>query len=155
MAVYYFDSSALVKVYITESGSEQVIALVRGRDEQNRQHQILFSKIGIVEVAAAVAKRWRMHEISADQQSLFIRAFLRDCQVRFMTTGVNDAVIRLATDLTRRHPLRGYDAMHLATSLLLNQGLTAAALPPLTFVSADRALNDAARQEGLAIIAPL
>ncbi len=154
MSTYYFDSSALVKAYITEPGSEQVISLIDTQGPQGQQHQILFAKIGIVEVVAAMAKRRRMRDISTEQQSLFIRAFLRDCQVRFATTGINDATIRLATDLTQRHPLRGYDAVHLATALLFNQNLLAVHLPPLVFVSADRTLNDAARTEGLPVITP-
>jgi len=63
---------------------------------------------------------------------------------------LSDQVVGLAVDLTRRYPLRGYDAVHLATALVLSTALREARLPPLTFVAADETLCQVARGEGLA-----
>jgi predicted nucleic acid-binding protein len=77
-----------------------------------------------------------------------IARFLRDARSRYTRLPVSDATINLAVELIQRHPLRAYDAVQLATALRLNQVLQDNRLPPLTFVSADEVLCDAARAEG-------
>jgi hypothetical protein len=76
---------------------------------------------------------------------------LKDCADRFQSWDVDDEIVELATDLTQRHPLRGYDAVHLATALILNRALVENALPPLTFVAADDVLCEAAEKEKLTV----
>ena len=61
-----------------------------------------------------------------------------------MLIPVSDHIIEFAVDLTGRHPLHGYDAVHLATAVMLNRALQEADAPPLTFVAADTRLCDAA-----------
>ena len=63
-------------------------------------------------------------------------------------------VIDLACTLLERHPLRAYDAIHLATALSAQRFLDAQGYSPLTFVSADDRLNRAAAAEGLPIDDP-
>jgi predicted nucleic acid-binding protein len=154
MEVYYFDTSATVKYYLPELGSSWIIDLVDEVDSGAWRNAIAFSKIAIVEGAAAIAKRQRMGQITIAQQRRFVRLFLKDCADRFLSWDVNDEVIELATDLTQRHPLRGYDAVHLATALTLNRVLVENGLPPLTFVAADDVLCEAAEEEALAVENP-
>jgi len=69
MAICYFDSSALVKYYIPETGSVWVSSLIDTQVEGGQwQNVVAIAKIGIVEVAAAAAKRQRMKDISEKQQ---------------------------------------------------------------------------------------
>ena len=63
-------------------------------------------------------------------------------------------VIDLACALLEQHPLRAYDATHLATALGAQQFLAAQGYPPLTVLSADHRLNRAATVEGLAVDNP-
>ncbi|GIW01271.1 MAG: hypothetical protein KatS3mg058_2674 [Roseiflexus sp.] len=46
-------------------------------------------------------------------------------------------VLRRAQYLLEQHPLRPYDALHLASALEVLLRLTSAGLPPLTFLAAD------------------
>jgi len=154
MGVYYLDSSAVVKLYIPEAGSGLVTALVTARSGEVWENRIVFAKIGIVEVTAAIAKRRRMRDITLEEQKLFVQSFLGDCARRFALLKADDSIIRSAVDLTQRHPLRGYDAVHLSTALTLNHSLLSAHLPPLTFVSADQIQCQAAEAEGLSILIP-
>ena len=57
-------------------------------------------------------------------------------------------------DLAQAYGLRGYDAVQLAASLDVNAERRGYGLPPLTLVSADADLNQAATAEGLAIENP-
>lgn len=155
MATYYFDSSALVKYYIPETGSAWVSSLIDAQVEDGEWHNVItIAKVGIVEVAATAAKRRRVKDISEKQQQKIVARFLGDCSERFTTLRADDAAIKLAIDLTQRHPLRGYDAIHLAIALMLNESLLNDELPPLVFLSADTVLCKAAQAEGLLVENP-
>jgi uncharacterized protein len=59
-------------------------------------------------------------------------------------------VLLLARDLIKRRPLRGFDAIHLASALTLGRELG----EPITFVAADARLLDAAKAKKLRVVNP-
>lgn len=76
-------------------------------------------------------------------------------QKEYAVVPLSDHVVELGVELTRRHPLRGYDdAVHLATAATMRTALLGAGLPPLVFVSADQVLCEAAEDEGLLPVNP-
>jgi predicted nucleic acid-binding protein len=149
MASFYFDSSALVKYYIIESGTIWVQNLIDGQLDERWANTISTSALTWVEVISAFAKRHRMGDISTHLYKALTARFLQEARFRYGRLRVNDAVIDVAVELIQRHPLRAYDAVQLATALILNSTLIADKLLPLTFVSADNVLCEAARAEGL------
>ena len=149
MSNYYFDTSAVVKLYVSEAGSAWVERIVSQRDESGFTHTIAFAKIGIVEAAAALTRRQRMGHITLAERNQLYASFMRDAEHRYVTLSVNDDLLVLAAELTQRHLLRGYDAVYLAGAITLNQQLIAAGLPGLMFISADERLCDVARAKGL------
>ncbi|MEW5870423.1 MAG: type II toxin-antitoxin system VapC family toxin [Chloroflexota bacterium] len=150
MAIYYFDTSALVKLYIPEVGSDWVDWLVNSVDQNGSPaNMVVFAKIGIAEVAAALARQARLGSITAEKRTQLYRLFLGDSGKIFETLAITDQVIHLAADLTQRAVLKGYDAVHLASAWLYHQRLVGARISPLIFVSADEKLCMAAGQEGL------
>jgi predicted nucleic acid-binding protein len=60
-----------------------------------------------------------------------------------------------ATALCRTHALRAYDAVQLASALVVNDDALAYGTGPILFVSADTALLAAAAIEGLLVDNPL
>lgn len=145
MVVYFFDSSALVKQYVDEPGSEWVRRVLA------QFPPTAIAEITIVEVVA-LARRWRMGEISADEYRFARHVFLEDIRwVRVVSA--RRSTIERATDLIDHHPLRAYDALQLATALELAGTLEAEGFS-LTFVSADARLCAAAEQEGLTAVNP-
>lgn len=56
--------------------------------------------------------------------------------------------------LLELHPLRTYDALHLASAIAVNEQLMAAGRQPLTFLTADNRLLAAAVAEGLIVDNP-
>ncbi len=50
---------------------------------------------------------------------------------------------------TEAHKLHGYDAIQLASALLIEERMTLQGVGPLTLISADVELNQAAQMEGL------
>lgn len=72
-----------------------------------------------------------------------------DAQKRYQLLPATSQRVDEAIELTARHRLRGYDAVHLACALRLNGVLLDNDLPPLTFVAADDDLLKAAQAEEL------
>ena len=149
MASYYFDSSALVKYYIIEPGAHWVKILVDDRAGDEWRNAVATSSLSVAEVAAAFTKRHRMREMSEGLKAALISRFLRDGRQRCTLLEADSTVIDTAVQLIQRHPLRAYDAVQLASALILNSALIADKLSPLTFVSADNVLCEAAQAEGL------
>ncbi len=141
----FMDASALVKRYIPEQGTRWVRSVIHHRN-------VAIAEITLLEVAAAFARRARMGDLDAETYADLLEAFLQDAEEHWVISTARDT-IGLAIDLTRRHPLRAYDALQLATALRLANALAEEGLS-LTFVSADAQLCSAAAQEGLATINP-
>lgn len=147
MSTYYIDSSGIVKRYAEETGTEWIETLC---DVQSG-NTIAIAQIGIVEVAAALASKRRDSSISEEEEyEGAMRDFIRDAQQQYQVVTTGQKVINRVVELTRRQKLRGYDAVQLASAILLNRMLLARELSALIFVSADDNLLTAARNEGLA-----
>lgn len=151
---YYFDSSALVKLYILERGSHWVRRLIES--SPGSQHAVLSSKLSLVETTGAFFKRRRQGLISERLKERLVFRFLHDIQHRYILTAATDDVLTLAVDMLQRHPLRAYDAVQLATALVVNRkmGSPQQHNRSLIFVSADGVLCQVARAEGLIVENP-
>lgn len=160
-AAYFFDSSALVKRYVSEDGSGWVRAITH----PSGLNDIHVARITGAEVLAAVTRRRRQGDISAAEAARFIADFRHDFARQYLPIEVTGAVVARAMDLIESHPLKGYDAVQLATALAVSGHLAAlgASTPTgsitspsfmLTFVTADDALDKAALAEGLIVENP-
>jgi len=147
MTHYYFDTSALVKYYVAETGTQWVKALIEKRDGDQWANALSTSALTWAETISAFSKRHRGMGISSKLYTALTDRFLVDGRARYSRLPVDDATINLAVELIRRHPLRAYDAVQLATALRLDQVLQDNRLSSLTFVSADEVLCGAARAE--------
>lgn len=145
MSVFFFDSSALTKRYLHEIGSGWVSAIT----DPLAGHVIVVAEITRVEVAAALAARFRSGAITLLERDDLVSLLLRHFDAEYQIVAIEPAVTSQAVALTQRHRLRGYDAVQLAAALLANRPLIAAGLPALTFIVADEDLMAAARAEGL------
>lgn len=145
MNVAYFDTSALVKRYVTEAGSDWVNALL----DSNDAPLVFTSHLTIVEATSAFARRAREGSLPPETLQKVMSVFEHDVTARYHLLDVVPATIDTAQKLALTHPLRAYDAVQLATAQLANRELTRADKPPLTFLSADNRLVEVARATGL------
>jgi len=141
--IYYLDSSALVKRYAAESGSDRVTALVEG------DRKIAVSWLAVPETLSAVARRAKGGSISAEDLAAIRGQFAQDLQ-RFMIVDVRGAPIDGIDMLIARHALRGADSIHLSTAIWLRK----ATKSPVVFVASDTELLTAAHAERLKILNP-
>ena len=144
--VFYLDASALVKRYVAETGSLWIIALC----DPPAGNTIATARITKAEAAAAFASKYRGSGLSQADYTRVLQDLVHDFVHQYLLTEIDQALVDLAVDLTKRQTRRGYDAVQLAAALTLNSVLTQAQLSPLTFVAADDHLLKAAQGEGLA-----
>lgn len=145
MAVYFVDSSALVKRYISEMGSTWVLSLF----DPTLSNDVLIAAIAGVEIVAAITRRARGGSISATDATAACSQFRSDLQSEYQVVEITENIINSAMALAEKLGLRGYDAVQLAAGCEINALCIASSLPPAIFVSADDELNAAAASEGL------
>ena len=150
MAVYFFDSSALVKRYAYEMGSDWIVAL----SEPAAGHSLYIARITAVEVVSALTRRQRGGSVSETDVATAMAAFLHDLSHQYRVIEITPSVITRAMQLAETHGLRGYDAVQLSAALIVQKMREALGLSALKLVSADRDLNDAAATEDLAVDNP-
>ena len=150
MATYYLDTSAVVKCYVREKGTGWVLSLTVRPVPSRPPDEFVTALITVAEGGAALAKRQRMGEITAVEQKILFKRLLADSKGQYSLLPVDEPTVERAAGLTQRHPLRGYDAVHLATALILRDTLVTARLSAPIFVCADANLCTVARAEGLA-----
>jgi predicted nucleic acid-binding protein len=140
--VKFWDSSAIVPLVTDEPGREPLLSLL----EQDPVMAIWWATP--VEVTSAVARRERegMLDLRAATQVL---QKLRTLDGAWHQVLPGDALRGTAQRLLRVHPLRAADSLQLAAALTVADGDPGA----LEFVSLDQRLADAARKEGLNVLA--
>ncbi len=150
MNCYYLDASALVKRYVNETGSEWIRALVT----LEKAPLLFTSRMTIVEVISAFACRVREGTLNHTDFAIARDAFRADCLKGYQIMPPSLIIVDLACELLEQHPLRAYDAVHLATALSAQKFLVEKGYPPLAFLSADRHLNEAAIAKDLLVDDP-
>lgn len=141
--ILYLDTSALVKRYFLEPYSDDVISRWKSAT------QIVTSFVAYAETMASIYRKKR----EADLEDKLIRKttelFQRDW-ASFIRVEVNDALNKYIDQVVNRYPLRGFDAIHLASAMVICEKI------PEYFVFAcfDERLVHAAKSEGIEIFPP-
>jgi uncharacterized protein len=148
--VYFADTSAMAKRYISETGS----AWLRGLLDPATGGEAFIVRLAAVEMIAAITRRERAGSLSAGDAATARTAFRHDLTTEYQVVEVTEALIERAMALAEAHGVRGYDAVQLAAALEVNALLVASGLPPLLLISADAELNAAATATGLAVEDP-
>lgn len=125
----YVDSSAVVKAFVAEPGSNQARAAIT---EASRQFAC---RIGFVETMRAL--RLTAEPRVSDDASDYWR--------RVEIIELDEHVCQRAVELAAAHNLRSMDAIHLAAALRTP-------VDGLTLATWDRRLHAAARAEGLSVV---
>ena len=141
----YFDTSALLKLYVTETGSSWTRAYLVSVPVPT----VFTSYLTAVEATCAFARRLREGTLLPADHTKAVQAFDYDITHRYNLLDVMQVTIDTARRLAVQYPLRAYDAVQLATACLLNDSLLRTGKPPLTFICADDRLVAVAQANGL------
>ena len=147
MGLYYLETSALVKLYVYEPGTDRLLGLTA----VEAGHRFAILSLAQVEFRAAIRRRQRTGEIPAAEADGLIESFSRHSEGKFLIQSFSDSLLDVACALADGYALRGYDSMQLAGYLFL-RSVSGSEEP--VFVCADKALLAAARNEGCPILDP-
>jgi len=136
--VRYYDTSALVKQYLHEAGSNRVLELLKSGEK------VYTASLTYAETHAAFSRRSREGRLKRQTTRRLALRFDRDWE-SYDIVVLSENVLQLARQMLYRHPLRSADAIHLASALLLARTSPTARW---SFVCADDRLCDAANAEG-------
>lgn len=125
----FFDSSALVKRYLEEPGSDKVERLCR------RSSRIIVSITCLPEIISALNRRKREEAVSSRQYLIIKDSLLLEFE-DFLSCPLTPQVIASTIGILEQFPLRAMDAIHLAC----------AAEVSALFVSADLRQLEAAKK---------
>ncbi|MFE9243372.1 type II toxin-antitoxin system VapC family toxin [Nocardiopsis sp. NPDC006938] len=137
----FADTSAVVKLYADEHGSDEIRAI---------EAPLVVSQLTRVEVPAALWRKHRVGELGAEDTRILVAEFEADYfgapgeERRFAAVRVTAEILEEAVRLTAVHGLRAYDAMQLATAKAVRSadpGCTSCAV-------FDKGLRAAAAMEG-------
>lgn len=148
--VCFVDSSALVKRYVAEAGTEWIQSLA---DPDARNHLII-ARITLVEVTGALARREREGSLDTDAVSRALDTLRYDLDTQYQVAELDPSVAEIAAQLVRRHPLRAYDAVQLASAQQIYAAFAQDVDPPFTFLAADDRLLAVAESVGLPVDNP-
>jgi uncharacterized protein len=155
MALYFLDSSAVVKRYFQEQGHEWIETI----HEPAQGHGLYIAQIALVEVVASICRKAREQNMPLEERDITIDDFRQDVQNIYSTWLVDNSLYTSAGDLCRSHRLRAYDAIQLACALAVRENVLSAQpseaeSPDFIFVSADLGLLTIALAEGFSIENP-
>ena len=146
LALYYLDTSALVKLYVREPGTERLVELA----DNPTDNRLCVLAITPVEVRSAVRRRERAGDLDPKDAEQILDRLQKHMETRFVQQALNEIVLNGALEMIDRYALRAFDAVQLSGCLTLK---TVEAESP-TFVCSDQQLLAAARSELLAVLDP-
>lgn len=139
MPSLFVDTSALVKFYYPETGSDRVESLLLEAE------CVYLSQLAAVEMASALSKKVRMGDLSKQRERVLWKAFLDDLDTdKIALVSLEDQHYIRAADLIRefggRYGIKTLDALQLALAHSLRHSL---------FLSADKNLARIASRMGI------
>jgi predicted nucleic acid-binding protein len=150
MGAYFIDSSALVKRYVREVGTDWVRRLTHRKP----RNAIYVARITAVEVTSAIARRRKGAVLTPTRAASMLYRFRSHLTARYSIIEITPALLTAATKLANSHALRACDAVQLAVAIEVDRIYQSRGSGPVTLVSADQALNAAAAAEGMLVEDP-
>jgi hypothetical protein len=148
MAVYYLETSALVKRYKTEKGSDVIEELFNGTKGNEGFATSLFT---VLEVTATITRLFRGGVLDESPYITIMSRFLRDIRDLVVLPVENELILE-SIEVARGHYLKAGDAVQIASALqvsgLLGEG------DEVVMIASDRDVCAAWLALGLKLINP-
>lgn len=143
MAAFYFDTSALAKRYVAETGSSWVARLI----DAASGHFVYISRMTSVEIVSAISRRVNTGSLSGPDAAAALNQFRHHFAHEYEIAEITRQILADAMILAEAHTLRAYDAVQLATVQDIHKDRLDAGLPAITLVSSDIDLNAASVED--------
>jgi predicted nucleic acid-binding protein len=136
--ILYLDTSALLKKYFEEVGSDQIIST------WVEATGIVTSSVAYAETMATCYRKKREVDMNVELFKTLLDSFQNDWK-SFIRVEVTDELNAVINRIVADYPLRGFDAIHLASALIVHERLPEEFL----FACYDFKLLQAAQMENL------
>ena len=136
--ILYLDTSALIKKYFSEPGSDEVVS--RWRESTG----IATFSVAYAEAVASINRKYRETGFGKGRLGNILGAFSRDWN-SFIRVDVTDDLNGWIDKIISAHHLRGFDAIHLSSALIIHETVP----EEFVFICYDKKLRQAAHREGL------
>jgi len=136
--IVYADTSALVKLFVTEESSETTRAML------GRAWAMGTGLLTRAELGAALARGARRGLLS-QPEALEARRLVEVVWPTWVHIAADESLVGRAEAVTWEYGLRGYDAIHLASALFWQERIA----HPIVLATFDRELWEAAPRAGL------
>jgi len=152
--VLYLDSSALVKGYLQEIGSRKLRAKI-GQITAAKV-PVLTSFLSHAEINAVLARKLKDGSLPTIEYHQAIKRFESDWRTYLTLIELRQVVLNIVPDLVRKHPLRGSDAVQLASAIWAANATHSRGKmqTPVVFATSDKQLAIAAESEQFEIFNP-
>jgi predicted nucleic acid-binding protein len=138
--ILYCDTSALIKRYVEEEGTDIVDRL------WSASVGIATSVVAFAETASTFSRKLREGILTDREYLSMLKTFKTDFD-SFVLVSVTPTLNSIIERLVTVYPLRGFDAIHLSSALMLRDAGTL----PVQFACFDQALNEAAVKENITV----
>ena len=145
MTAYFLDSSALVKRYVSETGS----AWMQQITDPQTGNELFIARITWVELLSAFARRQREGSLTSTLVNQLIQIFRSDLNNQYQVIELDSTLAETAGQLVSQYPLRAYDAVQLASVLRIQPAFATTQSTQLVFLAADNRLLAIATALGL------
>jgi predicted nucleic acid-binding protein len=137
--ILYLDTSALLKRYFKEPHSNELLS------KWKEANQIVTSSVAYAETMASFYRKKREVGLNSRVFNKLVNSFHLDWET-FIRVEVNDDLNEAIHKVVAKHPLRGFDAIHLASAIITYERISEVFL----FACFDEKLINGAQMEGLA-----
>ncbi|MBI2909338.1 MAG: type II toxin-antitoxin system VapC family toxin [Chloroflexi bacterium] len=145
--IYYLETSALLKRYRTEQGTEIINSLFKNRRPTD---VLLTSYFTALEIEVVATRGLKGRILTPEAYRVLLAYFTGDLSQSLMLQPVSDVTLADSITLVKRYGLRAGDAIHLSAALLSGQAASAG----IIFVTSDIELSRAAQGEGFDLFDP-
>lgn len=140
----FFDTSALVKRYYDEPGSETVDGLV-----ESDETKVVVTAITVIEIVSAFRRKYNREDVSETVVDELLTAFFEEALADFLIVPTEEALFSHSFDLILEDDLRTLDSLQLSAAVAVSEEVE-----NLVFASADRELVSVANGRGLETVNP-
>ncbi|MBE0478723.1 type II toxin-antitoxin system VapC family toxin [Candidatus Aerophobetes bacterium] len=151
MAVFYLDTSALVKRYRTEEGTDFIDKLFEKIEKS--EDRLATSFFSALEFISALRRLLKGEQITQEAFFDSTARFVADLEKCFIISSVDDTAVSNSVSLIIKHAIKTADSIQLSSVLHLKEVLEESK-EKLLFVVDDEELSSVAQDEGLTVINP-
>lgn len=123
----FFDTSALVKRYCDETGTEVVDELI-----ESEETTVVLTSLSVIESVSAFRRKYNTDDVSREVVNELIASFFREALSEFLLLPMEESLFEDSFELILEDDLRTLDSLQLSAALALTDEIE-----DLTFVCAD------------------